>query len=266
MSETVKLQKYIADSGLMSRRAAEREIEAGNVTVNGVTARLGDRVSPGEVTVAVGGHDIVNACGEYIYIMLNKPAGVVTTMKDEKGKNRRTVAELVADVHVRVYPVGRLDMFSDGLLLLTNDGGLANALCHPSGNKKKVYRVTLRGSVSAEKLSRLSSPMTITEADGREYTTAPCEVFLVSDDGERTVIEMTLHEGRNRQIRRMCEKLGLTVTRLTRISEGGIFLGGLAPGKWRYLTKEEIKTVKNDNGRTDKTHKRALGKEQNGRS
>ena len=107
MSETVKLQKYIADSGLMSRRAAEREIEAGNVTVNGVTARLGDRVSPGEVTVAVGGHDIVNACGEYIYIMLNKPAGVVTTMKDEKGKNRRTVAELVADVHVRVYPVGR---------------------------------------------------------------------------------------------------------------------------------------------------------------
>ena len=239
MSETVKLQKFIADSGLMSRRAAERKIAEGDVTVDGVTAHLGDRVDPEAARVAVGGRDITRRTGPHTYIMLNKPAGVITTMKDEDGKKRRTVAELVSDVPARVYPIGRLDMFSDGLLLLTDDGELANALCHPSGNKEKIYRVTLRGRVGDGALRALASPMTITEADGREYALAPCTVSLISASDTSTVIEMTLREGRNRQIRRMCEKLGLKITRLTRISEGGISLGELPPGRWRYLTEDE---------------------------
>lgn len=239
MSETVKLQKFIADSGLMSRRAAERKIAEGDVTVDGVTAHLGDRVDPDAAHVSVCGRDIPRRTGTHTYIMLNKPAGVITTMKDEDGKKRRTVAELVSDVPARVYPVGRLDMYSDGLLLLTDDGELANALSHPSGNKEKVYRVTLRGRVGDSSLRALASPMTITEADGREYALAPCGVSLISASDTSTVIEMTLREGRNRQIRRMCEKLGLKITRLTRISEGGISLGELPPGRWRYLTDEE---------------------------
>lgn len=243
MSETVKLQKYISGSGLMSRRAAEREIEAGNVSVNGETARLGDRVDPEGARVSVRGKAVTPRVGGFTYIMLNKPAGVVTTMKDEPGADRHTVAELVSNVPARVYPVGRLDMYSDGLLIMTDDGKFANALCHPSGDKEKVYRVSLRGEIGDKALDALSAPITITESDGKEYEVSPCGVSLVSRDSTATVIEMTLHEGRNRQIRRMCEKLGLRVTRLTRISEGGVSLGTLPVGKWRYLTEEERRAL-----------------------
>lgn len=241
MSENIKLQKYIADCGVMSRRAAEKEIAAGHVTVNGVPASLGDRVDPDTARVKISGRDVVNRARGHTYIMLNKPPRVLTTMKDERG--RRTVADLVSDVPTRVYPIGRLDMYSDGLLIMTDDGMLANALCHPSGNKEKVYRVTLRGEVDDSTLSSLGSPMTIKEADGRDYELAPCEVALIFRSGERTVIEMTLHEGRNRQIRRMCDTLGLKISRLTRIAEGGVTLGSLPIGAWRYLTEEEINAL-----------------------
>lgn len=237
MSNSVKLQKYIADAGLMSRRAAEREIEAGHVTVDGVTAHLGDRVDPEAADVTVRSRKVTPRREDHIYIMLNKPIGVVTTMRDNEG--RRTVADLVSDTPARVYPVGRLDMYSDGLLIMTNDGELANALTHPRGGKEKIYRVTLPSHVNDDMLHRLASPMTITEADGKQYALAPCDVALISRTDEVTVIEMTLREGRNRQIRRMCEALGLRISRLTRISEGGLRLGDLPAGKWRYLTQEE---------------------------
>ncbi len=241
MSESIKLQKYIADCGVMSRRAAEKEISAGHVTVNGVPASRGDRVNPDTARVKICGRVVVNRARGHTYIMLNKPPCVLTTMKDERG--RRTVADLVSDVPARVYPVGRLDMYSDGLLIMTDDGALANALCHPSGNKEKVYRVTLRGEADDTILSALGSPMTIKEADGRDYELTPCEVTLISRSGERTVIEMTLHEGRNRQIRRMCDMLGVKIMRLTRIAEGGVTLGSLPIGAWRYLTEEEINAL-----------------------
>ena len=244
MSDSVKLQKYIADAGLMSRRAAEREIEAGAVTVNGVTAHLGDRIDPETAEVAVQGKIVTPGRGTHTYIMLNKPAGVVTTMKDEKEKDRRTVADLVSDVGARVYPVGRLDMYSDGLLLMTDDGELANALSHPRGGGEKVYRVSFPRYVSDDILDCLSRPMTITEADGKPYKLLPCGVRLISRDSASTVIEMTLHEGRNRQIRRMCDAVGIKISRLTRISEGGLSLGDLRPGKWRRLTDEEIDVLK----------------------
>lgn len=243
MSGTVKLQKYIADAGIMSRRAAEREIEAGNVAVNGVTASLGDRVDPENDEVTLRGRTVPRSSGALVYIMLNKPAGVISTMNDEndrgRGRERRTVADLVGDVPARVFPVGRLDMYSDGLLIMTNDGGLANALSHPGGGVEKVYRVTLNGCVNDGALHKLASPMTITEADGTQYRLRECGVNLVERDDERTVIEMTLREGRNRQIRRMCGALGLKISRLTRISECGVALDRLPVGKWRYLTEEE---------------------------
>ncbi len=240
MSGTVKLQKYIADSGLMSRRAAERLIAEGRVAVGGVTAALGDRVDPCLADVTLDGKKVTPAPDEHTYIALHKPAGIVSTMMDDEG--RRTVADLTREVPARVYPIGRLDMYSDGLLLMTNDGALANALAHPRGDVAKVYRVTLSGNVGDDKLSALASPMTITEADGTRYALRPCEVSLISRGGD-TIIEMTLHEGRNRQIRRMCTSLGLTVKRLTRISEGSVPLGELPPGKWRYLTNDELSAL-----------------------
>lgn len=240
--ETVKLQKYMAACGLMSRRAAEAEISLGRVLVNGAPAALGDRIDPDTDTVAYKGKRVLPLSSEHTYIMLNKPAGVVTTMKDEEG--RRTVADLTADVGVRVYPVGRLDMYSEGLLILTDDGELCKKLSHPSSEKTKIYRVTLVGDVSDEKLTALSRPMTITESNGKPYTLRTCPVSLISRENGETLIEMTLHEGRNRQIRRMCESLGVKIKRLVRISEGGLALGGLQKGKWRRLTDDEVALLK----------------------
>lgn len=240
--ETVKLQKYLSMCGVMSRRAAEAEIEKGLVTVNGTVATLGDRVDPNRDTVVYKNKKITLSGEKHTYIMLNKPAGVVTTLKDEEG--RRSIADLISDVGARVYPIGRLDMYSEGLLLLTDDGELCNKLSHPSSGKEKLYSVTLVGKISDETLKTLSSPMTITEADGKPYKLMPCPVSLIERDETHTKIEMTLREGRNRQIRRMCDSLGIKISRLERIAEGGITLGTLPRGKWRRLSDDEINKLK----------------------
>lgn len=239
--EKIRIQKYFSEAGVMSRRTAEAEIAAGRVTVNGEAAKLGDKIDPDADTVMWNGRKVRAAVGKKIYIMLNKPVGVVSTMSDERG--RKCVAELVSSVGARVFPIGRLDMYSDGLLLMTNDGEAAHRAAHPSGGGEKIYRVTLSGEVSDDKLAALASPVTITERDGGKYTVAPCPTRMVYRDGAKTVVEMTLHEGRNRQIRRMCEALDLKITRLTRISECGIELGSLPTGSWRHLKNDEIKKL-----------------------
>lgn len=231
----IKIQKYFTDCGVMSRRAAEAEIAAGRVRVNGEVAMLGMRIDPSTDVVEYGGRVIKPTSSEHICIMLNKPRGVVTTMQDEKG--RPTVASLVADLGMRVYPIGRLDMDSDGLLLLTNDGRLAEHLTHPRHEIPKIYRVTVRGVVDEPTLERLRSPMLI---DG--YRIRPVRVRIVSANKQSgtTTLEMPLLEGRNRQIRKMCAAVGLSVTRLCRIAIGELSLSSLPVGKWRLLSEEEI--------------------------
>lgn len=240
--EKIRIQKYFTDCGIMSRRAAEKEITEGNVTINGITAALGDKIDPETDRLFWNGEEIKPAPLHSTYIMLNKPMGYVTTMSDEKG--RKTASELVSDAGVRVYPVGRLDMYSEGLLIFTNDGDTANKLMHPSGNISKTYSVKLKGNLSDKEISLLTEPM---ELDG--YALLPIEVELKKRDIDRdgveyTVLHITLHEGRNRQIRRMCEKCSFKVMRLCRITECGISLGNLPSGKWRYLTEKEIKLLK----------------------
>lgn len=232
-----RLQKLIAAAGLMSRRAAEEAIRAGRVTVNGLAAALGDSAEPGVDHVCLDGKP-VRAEERKAYILLHKPRGVVTTMADEKG--RRTVAELVRVPGLRVYPVGRLDLDSEGLLLMTNDGALADRLMHPSHEVVKRYHVSVIGEGIDEAVQALSRPMTI---DG--YPIHPAEVELLRRSGEReALLAVSIHEGRNRQVRRMCEAVGLRVARLVRVSEGPISLGDLPSGRWRYLTEEEIRALK----------------------
>ena len=230
--EEIKIQKYFTDCGIMSRRAAEAEIERGKVLVNGRPATLGMRIRAGVDAVEYNGKPIVPMVDERICIMLNKPRGFVTTMSDEKG--RPTVRMLTEGVHARVYPVGRLDMDSDGLLLLTNDGALAEKLTHPRHSIPKIYHVTVKGDVSDDILRTLNSPMTI---DG--YRLRPTKTRVYKKDERSCVLEMTLFEGRNRQIRKMCEAAGLTVTRLRRIKIGPISVNGIAPGtKFEDLPKD----------------------------
>lgn len=235
--ESVKLQKYVADCGLMSRRAAEKEIEAGNFAVNGITASIGVRVDPNNDAVTYKGKSVVKRNDRKVYIMLNKPKGVVTTMSDEKG--RKTVAEIV-DIGIRVYPVGRLDLNSEGLLLMTNDGELTNLIAHPSGEIKKVYAVTLKGKVENEELDRLRA---VRELDGERI--APVGVELVSRNDVSSVVRFTLSEGKNREIRRICEAVGVTVSKLKRISLGPIRLGDLKTGEYRELNPSELRALKN---------------------
>lgn len=235
MSE-LRLQKYLSEQGILSRRAAEEEIRKGRITVNDCTAVLGMKIDPQRDIVKYEGR-AVNASVRHIYLMLNKPKGYVTTMKDEKG--RPCVAELIKDVGIRVYPIGRLDLESEGLLLFTNDGELANRLMHPKFHKPKLYHVKIRGAVSPETISALERPM---EIDG--YLTKPVRITVVSRREDATVLAMELFEGRNRQIRKMCESLGLTILSLKRISIGEVKLGNLAPGKWRYLTRAQIESLK----------------------
>lgn len=232
--EPIKLQKYFTDCGVLSRRAAEEKIKQGLVRVNGATAQLGMRIDPDADVVEYGGKRILPATQEKICILLNKPRGYVTTLSDEKG--RRTVAELVSGVGQRVYPVGRLDMDSDGLLLLTNDGALANRLTHPRHEIPKIYRVTVRGTVSEGVLFTLNQAMVL---DGYEILPVHTQKISYSPASDETVLEMRLYEGRNRQIRKMCEAVHLTVTRLCRIAIGAIALGELPVGTWRKLTPEE---------------------------
>ena len=235
--ENVKLQKYVAECGLMSRRAAEKEIAAGNFAVNGVTASIGMRIDPNNDSVTYKGKSVVAESGRKVYIILNKPKGVVTTMSDEKG--RKTVADII-DVGTRVYPVGRLDLNSEGLLLMTNDGELTNKIAHPSGEIKKIYSVTLKGKVQNEELDRLRA---VRELDGEKIS--PVGVELISRNDVSSVVRFTLSEGKNREIRRICETVGVTVTKLKRISLGPIRLGDLKTGEYRELTSSELRALKN---------------------
>ena len=229
-----RLQKILSARGVCSRRRAEELIAAGRVTCNGVTAAPGDCADTETDRILVDGKPLPSAAPP-VYILLNKPRGYVTTLSDEKG--RPNAAELVAGCGRRVYPVGRLDMDSEGLLLFTSDGAFANLLMHPSHEVDKTYRVSVRG-FSDGGLEKLKKPVTL---DG--YTIRKPGVRLVKAQGEKAKFLVTIHEGRNRQVRRMCEAAGMKVTRLRRIREGTLSLGNLEPGKWRYLSKEEVEAL-----------------------
>ncbi len=231
-----RLQKIISARGLASRRKAEEMILAGRVTCNGAVCTLGQSADPEMDVIAVDGRPIPQA-GKLVYLMLHKPKGYVTTLRDELG--RKNAAQLVSDCGSRVYPVGRLDMDSEGLLLFTNDGEFANRLMHPKHEVKKTYRVEVNGFTFAG-LERLGRPM---ELDG--YRLRIPQVRLIEDRrGGAAALEITIHEGRNRQVRRMCEIADMRVTRLIRIREGELHLGTLAAGKWRYLSSEEVEQLK----------------------
>ena len=231
-----RLQKLISGAGLASRRAAEEMIKAGRVKVNGETAVLGMSADPDTDTVTVDGKRLRQP-ETRVYIMLNKPRGYVTTLSDEKG--RKTVAELVKGVGRRLYPVGRLDLNSEGLLIMTDDGEAANALMHPAHEVEKVYSVTVRGRVTQRQVAAMEALRAI---DGMEIR--PAKVKLLSSDDEFTRLRFTIHEGRNRQVRRMCESVNLVVTRLVRTSEGELKLGKLPSGRWRLLTGDEVGYIK----------------------
>ena len=231
--EKIRLQKFFTDNKIMSRRSAEKVIEAGCVKINGTVAHLGDKVDPENDVIEYNGRIIKPCSSKKTYIMLNKPLGYVTTTSDEKG--RETVLSLVKDLGERVYPVGRLDMYSEGLLILTNDGELTNRLTHPKNNMPKTYSVIIKGEISTEALSKLNSPM---EIDG--YKLKPVKVRVISNKNGNSNALFILNEGRNRQIRKMCEKCGLTIMRLTRISVGKLKLGDLERGKYRHLTQNEV--------------------------
>ena len=231
-----RLQKILAAAGLCSRRAAEAYIIAGRVAVNGKTAGLGDSADPAVDMVTLDGKPVPSGEKNFLYIMLHKPVGYVSTMSDERG--RRTVRDLTANVGERVYPVGRLDLNSSGLLLMTNDGELAHKLMHPSYEIEKTYLVGVRGN-AAQALSVLRAPM---ELDGVKLS--PAKVNLVKTTPEGAVLRFVIHEGRNRQVRRMCEKAELGVSWLRRVAEGKLLLGNLEKGTWRYLTDAEVAYLK----------------------
>lgn len=233
----IRLQKHLSACGIASRRKAEELIESGKVRVNGRIATLGDKVDPKRDKVTVRGKNVV-AVTEKVYIMVNKPRGYVTTMSDEY--DRKCVNDLVKDVGVKVFPVGRLDRDSEGLLLMTNDGELANSITHPSRHVNKTYRVTVGGTVSDEQIEKLTTGIML---DGRK--TQPCDVFVVERKPDRTMLNFIIHEGRNRQIRRMCEAVGLEVLRLKRLEIAGVKLGGLKLGAWRNLNERELVRLTN---------------------
>lgn len=232
---TERIQKLMAAAGLCSRRTAEEWIAAGRVIVNGRIARVGDKADPDRDTVLVDGSPLRGAA-QHVYLMLHKPRGYVTTLSDERG--RRTAAELVADCGTRVYPVGRLDRDSEGLLLFTNDGKLTHALLHPSHQVDKTYIVSVTGAEdgSAERLAAVD------KLDGESIV--PAQVEELHRSGTAAEYRVVIHQGKKRQIRRMCAAAGLEVTRLCRVAEGGLRLGGLPPGKWRYLTEEELELIR----------------------
>ena len=228
-----RLQKLISSAGLASRRAAEELIKQGRVKVNGETASLGMSADPELDDIRVNGKRL-RISGTRVYIMLNKPRGYVTTLSDEKG--RKTVAELVKGVGRRLYPVGRLDLNSEGLLIMTDDGEAANALMHPSHEVGKTYRVTVSGREPEAAVRELEA---LREVEGEPIR--PAQVSFAGETGEgKYMLDVTIHEGRNRQVRKMCAAAGLEVRRLVRIAEGELSLGGLQTGKWRHLTSEEL--------------------------
>ena len=230
-----RLQKILSARGIASRRKAEEMIRSGLVTVNGVAAELGDTADPDKDDICINGRPLP-APQKPVYILLHKPRGYVTTLSDEKG--RPDAAQLVSDCGVRVYPVGRLDMDSEGLLLFTNDGAVANALTHPGHEVEKIYDVWVTGFTPAAE-EKLKRPVTL---DG--YRIRPPKVELISVKVGNARFRITIHEGRNRQIRRMCEAAGMHCTRLRRVQEGSLKLGDLPKGKWRYLTSDEVASLK----------------------
>ena len=233
-----RIQKIIAARGLCSRRAAETWIQAGRVSCNGKLCALGDTADPEKDLILVDGKPLPDA-QKNVYLMLHKPRGFVTTLSDEKG--RKNAAQLVADCPVRVYPVGRLDMDSEGLLLFTNDGEFANQLMHPKHQVNKVYRVQVVGFTEYG-LEKLKQPVVL---DG--YRIRPPQVTSLTQDGQgKATLQITIHEGRNRQVRRMCALAGMQVRRLVRIAEGNLLLGDLPLGKWRYLTHGELQEIKKE--------------------
>ena len=228
----MRLQKFISACGVCSRRKAEELIGQGRVTVNGITAILGASVDENADVIALDG-TVLTLPRERTYIMLHKPAGCVTTLSDPQG--RPTVAQLTADAGVRLFPVGRLDYMTEGLLIMTDDGERANRLAHPSHGVKKTYRVWLRGEDAEEKVRKLSSPIVY---EGVSYRGG--EVHVISASAKSSEIDLTISEGKNREIRNMCAAVGLHVERLVRLRQGELFLGDLPPGKWRRLTQSEI--------------------------
>ena len=233
----VRLQKFLSEAGIASRRKAEEMIKAGKVKVNGHVAQVGDSVDPRKDTVTVSGKKVKKE-GSLRYILLNKPCGVVTSAKDEKG--RTCVTDLVKCGR-RVYPVGRLDLNSQGLILMTDDGELTNKLTHPRHEIPKIYEVDVVGKVTTEQLHILNSSMTV---DG--YILLPVKTEFISKNEKFTTLRMTLYEGRNRQIRKMCEAVGLRISRLCRVAIGELELGELEVGRWRELTPDELSYLKGE--------------------
>lgn len=236
MDQQVRLQKYIADAGVCSRRAAEKLIEEGRVTVNGKPTHLGQKVT-GNEKICVDGEPI-KLRRETVYLMLYKPRGYVTTSSDEMG--RKCVIDLLGSVSQRVYPIGRLDKDSEGLLLLTNDGELANRLMHPRHHIGKTYRTIVSGNVTRDQIVSLTNGVVLD--DGYKTRTADVEVLRAKED--RTVLSITIYEGKNRQIRRMCEAVGLQVLRLKRERIGTLSIGTLRAGQYRKLSEKEIEYLK----------------------
>lgn len=238
----IRIQKILADAGYCSRRKAEALIEQGRVQRNGRPVRLGDKALPKDLITVDGQRINVPKKKNLRYIMLHKPRGYVTTVSDEL--DRRCVMDLLDGIPERVYPIGRLDRNSEGLLLLTNDGSFANGIMHPSRHVTKTYRVTVRPSVTEAQLVQLAEGIVL---DGKK--TLPATVVVMTNEPGRVVLQMTIKEGRNRQIRRMCEAVGLEVARLRRTSIGPLKLGMLRPGAWRDLTAEELRAIRNAIGK-----------------
>lgn len=233
-----RIQKVIAAQGLCSRRAAEAMIAAGRVLVNGRPVKLGDVMNPAKDLLSVDGETLrPRKKPHHVYIMLNKPRGYLTTASDERG--RKTVMELLDGVEERVYPVGRLDLTSEGLLLLTNDGDFANRMTHPRHDVSKLYRATVRPRATEEQVARLASGVTLDDGE----RTRPASVRVAAEDEGRSVLEISIKEGKNRQVRRMCEAVGLSVARLRRSAVGPLKLGMLKSGQWRELTPAEVKAL-----------------------
>ncbi len=236
----IRIQKYIADCGVCSRRAAEGLMTEGRVTLNGHSVQLGDRVDPSRDLVRIDGKVIKPATYNKVTLMLYKPRGYVTTMNDEQG--RKCVADLIAKEKVRLYPIGRLDKDSEGLLLLTNDGDLANKLMHPANHIPKTYRVIVKGALNREHIKAFENGIYIEED---HYTTRSAELEILEMKTDRTVFYLTLYEGKNREIRKMCEALGLEVLRLKRDKVGDLSIGTLRAGQYRQLTQKEINYLYN---------------------
>ena len=235
-----RIQKVLADQTDLSRRAAEKLIAEGRVKVNGHPVGLGDKMDPNVDKVSIDGKSVrIVRKRQYVYIMLHKPRGFLTTRSDEHG--RKTVMDLVQGVDAHLRPVGRLDKDSEGLLLMTDDGAFINLLTHPSGGVGKLYRVTVHPRATEEQVIQMSSGVVLDDG----VKTQPCVIHVVTDEPERTVMEITLYEGRNRQIRRMCAAVGLEVVRLKRSAEGPVKLGMLQPGEWRELKRSEVNALRN---------------------